>query len=134
MPKRVTVNLFGARGQRSVEVTTRGGFPARHIKVSGTSQIAGNKPVREAPAPLGDPDRVRVCYIERYSLKKKPIYTGEAFPQLEERCQTYADTHRVVVHLHTATSFKIFKPTPKPKQTDLRALLAEVDAIMTGDA
>ena len=33
MPKQVTVNLFGARGQRSVEITTRGGFPARHVRI-----------------------------------------------------------------------------------------------------
>lgn len=33
MAKRVQVNLFGARGERSVEIVPKGGFPTRHIKV-----------------------------------------------------------------------------------------------------
>ena len=33
MTKRVTVNLFGKNGQRSLEIQPRDGFPTRHIKV-----------------------------------------------------------------------------------------------------
>ena len=33
MAKRVTVNLFGQNGQRSLEIQPRGGFPTRHITV-----------------------------------------------------------------------------------------------------
>lgn len=33
MAKRIEVNLFGANGERSVEVASRGGFSTRHVKV-----------------------------------------------------------------------------------------------------
>ena len=79
-------------------------------------------------APLGDPDEVRVSYIEKHTLKKVSIYRGDPFPNLDERCQTYADNNGVIVHCHTAREFSIFKP--QPKKPDLQALLATVNAIM----
>lgn len=32
MAKTIKINLFGANGERTIEVKTRGGFPTRHIK------------------------------------------------------------------------------------------------------
>lgn len=48
MLKRVQVNLFGKNGQRSVEVTARGGFPTRHIKVPSEPVPSIFSPVTEA--------------------------------------------------------------------------------------
>lgn len=48
MRKQVKVNLFGKSGQRSVEVTTRGGFPTRHIKVPVEPVPSIFSPVTEA--------------------------------------------------------------------------------------
>ena len=87
---------------------------------------------RPSVKPLGDPNEVRVSYIERYTLKKVNIYTGDPFPELQARCQVYADNHDVIVHLHTARNFEVFKPKTKP--TNLQALLARVDAILQGGA
>lgn len=39
MAKRIEVKLFGAQGQRSVEVTTHGGFSTRHIKAPRANTI-----------------------------------------------------------------------------------------------
>lgn len=33
MKKQLTITLFGAAGTRTVDITPRGGFPTRHIKV-----------------------------------------------------------------------------------------------------
>ena len=71
------------------------------------------EPKKASDTPLGDPDEVRVSYIEKHTLKKVSIYRGDPFPNLEARCQTYADIHDVVVHCHTARDFNIFKPIPK---------------------
>ena len=87
---------------------------------------------RPSVKPLGDPNEVRVSYIEKYTLKKVSIYRGDPFPELQARCQAYADNHDVIVHLHTARNFEVFKPEPKP--TNLQALLAKVDAILQGGA
>ena len=32
MKKQIKVNLFGATGERQIDITSRGGFPTRHIK------------------------------------------------------------------------------------------------------
>lgn len=34
MKKQIAITLFGSAGTRTLEITTRGGFPTRHIKVS----------------------------------------------------------------------------------------------------
>ena len=91
-------------------------------------QTPAPEPKKASHAPLGDPDEVRVSYIEKHTLKKVSIYQGDPFPNLEARCQTYADTHEVIVHCHTARDFSIFKPIPK--KPSLQTLLATVNAIM----
>ena len=63
MKKQVQVNLFGKNGQRSVEVTARGGFPTRHIKVPlepvpsifspGTpDMVEGEQKAKHEPPPI----------------------------------------------------------------------------------
>ena len=93
-----------------------------------TPAVIEPKPKKASSAPLGDPDEVRVSYIEKHTLKKVSIYRGDPFPNLEARCQTYADNHDVIVHCHTARDFSIFKP--QPKKPDLQTLLATVNSIM----
>ena len=52
--KKIAINLFGAAGKRTIEVTTRGGFYTRHVKApreSVPSIFSPAKPkVEQAPA------------------------------------------------------------------------------------
>ena len=52
MKKQVIVNLFGARGKRQVDISTKGGFPTRHIKAPRETVPSISAPVNSKPAPV----------------------------------------------------------------------------------
>ena len=54
MKKQVIVNLFGARGKRQVDISTKGGFPTRHINAPRETVPSIFAPVNSKPAP-GNP-------------------------------------------------------------------------------
>ena len=123
---------IGARFQDWVNVANEMVAEVEPAPTTAPSEPQPNpKPVTTLK-PLGDPNEVRVSYIEKYTLKKVNIYTGDPFPELQARCQAYADNHDVIVHLHTARNFEVFKPEPKP--TNLQALLTKVDTILMAGA
>ena len=62
MKKQIKVNLFGAQGQRSIEVTSRGGFPTRHIKVP-----------REAIPSIFSPVPPDLVEADRKAKRAKPV-------------------------------------------------------------
>ena len=49
MKKQVKITLFGAKGKRTLDITTRGGFPTRHIKAPRETAPATPKPVPNPP-------------------------------------------------------------------------------------
>lgn len=66
MAKRVTVNLFGKNGQRSLEIQPRGGFSTRHIKV----------PVEPVPS-IFSPVTPEMVAAERKTKRKATVPAAE---------------------------------------------------------
>ena len=51
MKKQVKITLFGAKGKRTLNITTRGGFLTRHIKAPRETAPSTPAPVNPKPAP-----------------------------------------------------------------------------------
>jgi hypothetical protein len=49
MKKQILINLFGAAGKRTIEVTTRGGFYTRHVKAPREAVPSTSAPVKPKP-------------------------------------------------------------------------------------
>ena len=174
MAKRVKVNLFGKAGQRSVEVTARGGFPTRHIKVpydpvpsifspvtpemveaeqkaNRAAPVQNPRPdtkPRPKPDPVVDPDavldvlqkmtqdanpkaadpgwfiidEVLVVATAKFGIRANHTTLLDAFRTLYRQGQVAHKTNRWNQHL--------FRLVPQNSETDLNALLAEVDKII----
>ena len=59
MKKQVEITLFGARGKRTLNITTRGGFFTRHIKAPREIPPSKPAPATPKPAPVNlKPDEV----------------------------------------------------------------------------
>ena len=69
MKKQVIVNLFGARGKRQVDISTKGGFPTRHIKAPRETVPSIFSPVNSKPAPV-NPKSKEVSHQDEVSLPR----------------------------------------------------------------
>ena len=71
--RKIQVHLFGALGERTTAVSTRGGFPTRHIKVPADA-LSGNTPTEPKP-PLKSSD-------QNEAVLQSPVNpTSDTFPE-----------------------------------------------------
>ena len=82
MKKQVKVNLFGAAGERQINITTRGGFLTRHIKApreivpSLFGDVQLRKPTATPTVEASDPSTPAPANPKPAAEKRKP----DAFP------------------------------------------------------
>ena len=79
---------------------------SEHVQRESEPQLTP-EPVNPSPKSL--PEHVR-CYSITGSLKQKRIYEGEYTPELDTTFQEYANDHRCLVRMVSATRVKLFQP------------------------
>lgn len=127
MHSKVRVRLFGAAGERTTEVSTRGGFPTRHIKAPrdtdekhATSVLDILKQMHPSVDGWLILDEIVLVATTEFGMTANHDNLRDALRPL------YRDGH--VEHQKNRFGQDCFRlPTQKPY---LKALLAEVDAIL----
>ena len=157
MKKQIAITLFGAAGTRTLEITTRGGFPTRHIKAP-----------RETAPSLFEPDAEKVCTAQQPSpatlstsktdldpatqvlevlrqmhagpegwiIFDEIIFVARVQQKLQLTWDSLRDALRSlyrqkqVEHQQNRFGQDCFRLVEKLQNTHLKALLAEVNAIM----
>lgn len=155
--RKIQVHLFGALGERTTEVSTRGGFPTRHIKVP-----------RETAPSLFEPDAEKVHTAQQPSTTTLSASKTDLDPatqvlevlrqmhagpegwiifdeiifvaRIQQKLQFTWDSLREALRLlyrqkqveHQQNRFgqDCFRLVEKLQNTHLKALLAQVNAIM----
>ena len=159
MKKQIAITLFGAAGTRTLEITTRVGFPTRHIKAP-----------RETAPSLSEPDAEKVCTAQQPSpatlstsktdldpatqvleilrqmhagpegwiIFDEIIFVARVQQKLQLTWDSLRDALRSlyrqkqVEHQQNRFGQDCFRLVEKLQNTHLKALLTEVNAIMGG--
>ena len=143
MKKQVKITLFGAKGKRTLDITTRGGFLTRHIKAPREPAPATPKPV---PKPHSLPEPPSLLEVlkwmetsENYNgwlIIDEILFVATAHYKMKFSHNTLLDALRLLykegcleyrLNRFNQHTFRLIEN----QENHLKSLLAEVDTILT---
>ena len=144
--KQITVNLFGARGNRSVDITSRGGLFTRHVKIPRKTMMPSifenTEPKTDTPAPLTQGEAIIDVFRNTepgWHFDDEILFIATAKTRLKMDHRTLAVVLEGLVadgriEVKDQGTRKVYRLTPDPvvQRNALKSLLAEVDAILEG--
>lgn len=154
MKKQILINLFGAAGKRTVEITPRGGFLTRHIKVPSRENVPSisapethskSAPVNPKPDAVSPPSLLEVLrWMEAsedctgWLIIDEILFVATTLFKMKFNHNTLLNALRLLYregcleYRRNRFDQHTFRLIEKQETAlDLNVLLAEVDAILT---
>lgn len=146
MKKQILINLFGAAGKRTVEITPRGGFLTRHIKVPPRETAPSiSAPVNPKPDAVSPPSLLEVLrWMEAsedctgWLIIDEILFVATTLFKMKFNHNVLLDALRLLYregcleYRRNRFDQHTFRLIEKQETAlDLNVLLAEVDAILT---